>query len=126
MAVVHHFFGLADILFVGLLGSIDHDVGVASVRAFLAVVNAGGVIEVQADRHRRRLSQGAVDGYHHVGAEELGWFYGSLYDDRCFLFDRCVNHRFKLKQVGDVERAHSPTFFCRGDHDFLCIYDRHL
>ena len=39
VTVIHHFLGLADILFVGLLGSVDHDVGVAGIRALLAVVN---------------------------------------------------------------------------------------
>src|SRR3972149_27106 len=49
VAVIHHFLGLADILLEGLLGGIDHDVGVAGVGALIAVIDRSTVIQVQAD-----------------------------------------------------------------------------
>ena len=46
VTVVDNFLGLADVLLIRLLGSIDHDIGITAIRTLLAMINLGAMIQV--------------------------------------------------------------------------------
>ena len=71
MAIIDHLSGLANIFAKFLFGGIDHDVGIAGIRALLAKFHIIAVVQMQADRNGRRFCQGFVNSPHHLWFQKL-------------------------------------------------------
>ena len=71
MAIVGHLLGLADIFIELVMGSVDHDVGVAHISADFAVVDLVAVINMKADWYRGLGCHGLEDSGEDSGTAEF-------------------------------------------------------
>jgi hypothetical protein len=67
------------------------------------------MIEVQRDRHRRRLREGTKHGVERLQPDRLHRFDGSLNDERRPELAGGRNHRLECQVVNDVERRDAVT-----------------
>ena len=106
VGVLHGFGGQLDVLFVRMMGAVDHDAGVAVVDAGFDQVDGVAVIEVDGDRQLGMFRDGGVDDgleVAHVGV--LAGALGDLQDQRALLGGAGVDDRLGEFHVVDVERA---------------------
>ena len=116
-----------DVLFVGKVGTVDHDGGESVVDAVFAGFKAVAVIQVQDDRDVITEFSGILAGAaghvaQQVDVRIVTSAFGNLQNDGALCRYACLDDRLQLLQVVEVIRGNGVSAFDRLGEHFLGIH----